>query len=104
MKYWLAITPQGAAIAGLAVLDIPEAKMAVHIIAFYTKAARHSPVNYGLIDHWFQDAIKKGWTYVDFDVFRGPHEPRAWEGFSRFKSQFGTRFILYPNPLFRWVK
>lgn len=104
MRYWLAVTPEGKAIAGLAVLDIPETKTAVHVIAFYTKDAKHSDANYGLIDHWFRDAIRKGWRYLDFDVFRGPTDPRGWEGFSRFKSQFGTRFILYPNPLVRFVK
>lgn len=104
MRYWLAVRPDGTAIAGLAVLDIPEAKTSVHMIAFYTKEAKHSSANYGLIDHWFRDATHKGWSYLDFDVFRGPTDPRAWEGFSRFKSQFGTRFILYPNPLVRFGK
>lgn len=99
----LAVTPGGEAIAGLAVLDIPEAKTALHVIAFYTKAARHSSVNYGLVDYWFKDAIQKGWKYLDFDVFRGPTESRAWEGYSRFKGQFGTRFILYPKTLTRIV-
>ncbi|MEO5927485.1 MAG: hypothetical protein ABIO72_02165 [Patescibacteria group bacterium] len=104
MHYWLATAPDGKAIAGLVVLDIPEARTSVHLIAFYTKEAKHSSVNYGLIDHWFQDAIQKGWRYLDFDVFRGPTDPRDWEGFSRFKRQFGTRFILYPNALVRIVK
>lgn len=102
--YWLAVSPDGTAIAGLSTLDIPEAKTALHLIAFYRKEARHSAVNYGLVDHWFRDAIAKGWTYLDFDVFRGPGESKAWEGFSRFKTQFGTRFILYPNPLMRFIK
>lgn len=97
----LAVTPEGKSIAGLAVLDVPESKTAVHVIAFYTKEARHSSVNYGLVDYWFKDAIQKGWKYLDFDVFRGPKDPRSWEGYSRFKGQFGTKFILYPNTLTR---
>lgn len=101
---WLAIAPSGRAVAGLVVLDIPEMKTSLHVIAFYIKDARHSAVNYGLIDHWFRDAVSKGWKYLDFDIFRGPTDPRSWEGFSRFKAQFGTRFILYPNPLMRFVQ
>jgi len=104
MRYWLAVRPDGKAIAGLSILDIPEAKMSLHVIAFYTKDAKHSSANYGLIDHWFRDAIEKGWNYLDFDVFQGPTDPRSWKGFSRFKGQFGTRFILYLNPLIRFVR
>lgn len=104
MHYWLAVTPEGKAIAGLAVLDIPETKTALHVIAFHTKDSKHSSANYGLIDYWFHDAIQKGWKYLDFDVFQGPTDPRSWKGFTRFKGQFGTKFILYPNPLVKFVK
>jgi lipid II:glycine glycyltransferase (peptidoglycan interpeptide bridge formation enzyme) len=104
MQYWLAVRPDGVAIAGLCTLDIPETKTSVHIIAFYRPEARTSNANYGLIEYWFQDALAKGWNYLDFDVFRGPGDPRRWNGFSRFKGQFGTRFIIYRNPLMRFAK
>lgn len=104
LHYWLAIDDRGIAIAGLATIELPDIKSSLHLIAFYRAEARHSAANYGLIDHWFRDSIAKGFTYLDFDVFRGPTDPKKWEGFTRFKGQFGTRFILYPNPLMRFVR
>ncbi|MEN9558137.1 MAG: hypothetical protein RL141_506 [Candidatus Parcubacteria bacterium] len=104
MRYWLAVPSTGQALAGLAILDIPETRTSLHVIAFYTKQARGSSVNYGLIDHWFRDAIASGWRYLDFDAFRGPTDPAQWAGFSRFKGQFGTRYITYLKPLIRIVR
>ena len=94
----------GKVLAGLAVMDIPEINCSVHVIAFIHPSAMHSSVSTGLIDHWFQHAIRAGLSFLDFDIFWAPGEPRVWKGFSRFKSQFGTRFIRYPFPLVRIVK
>lgn len=93
----------GEIIAGLVVQDIPESHQSVHVIAFFLPKAAHTSVNVGLIDFWFRHAIVKGICFLDFDLFWAPGEPRAWKGFSRFKSQFGTHFIRYPNPLIRFV-
>jgi hypothetical protein len=51
-----------------------------------------------MIDHWFQEGIRQGFTYLDFDLFWNQGDPEAWRGFSRFKSQFGIRYIRYPQP------
>ncbi|MSR84870.1 class I SAM-dependent methyltransferase [Candidatus Uhrbacteria bacterium] len=91
-------------VAGLAVLDIPEAQQSIHITAFFLPCVKHTSVNVGLMDHWFQDAIKKDLRFLDFDLFWAPGDPREWKGFSKFKSQFGTQFVRYPNPLVKFVK
>ncbi len=93
----------GDILAGLAVLDIPENRSSVHMIAFVHPRAMATSVSVGLIDCWFQHALKQGIAYLDFDLFWAPGDPRAWKGFSRFKSQFGTRFIHYPHPFLRIV-
>ncbi len=94
----------GEILAGLAVLDIPEQHSSVHIIAFVHPRAMMTSVSVGLIDQWFQHALKRDIYYLDFDIFWAPGDPRSWKGFSRFKSQFGTRFIYYPNPFLKLAK
>lgn len=101
---WLAYDEAGKPVAGLCVQDLPSVKSTLHVIAFYDPSVARTPVNYGLIDTWARDALAKGFKFLDFDIFWAPGDPREWKGFSKFKSQFGTRFIRYPNPLFRWVK
>jgi len=88
--------------AGLATLDIPELNQSIHIASFILDSAKNDPIGIGMIELWFKDAQQRKIRFLDFDLFRGPGDPKEWKGFSRFKAQFGTYFIRYPNPLIRW--
>lgn len=83
--------------AGLAVLDLPDIHTSNHVIAFFHNHAKKTPVNVGLIDHWFRESIARQMTFLNFGVFWVPGEPLGWKGFSRFKSQFGLQYIDSPT-------
>lgn len=103
MHLFAALDATGAIVAGLAVIDVPEANLSIHFSAFYLPSAEKTSASVGLIDAWFRHGIEHRLRFLDFDLFYAPGDPRSWRGFSRFKSQFGTRFIRYPNPLVKWV-
>ena len=88
----------GKALAGLVVLDAPEVKQSIHLAAFTHPDGFNRSVGVGMIDHWFQEGIRQGFTYLDFDLFWNQGDPEAWQGFSRFKGQFGIHYIRYPQP------
>lgn len=90
--------------AAFVYVDVPEIKQSFHLISFHSELAKKNSVGVGLIDEWFKYAISKGFSYLDFCIFWAPGDPADWKGFSSFKSQFGTRFIDYPKPLFKWVR
>jgi hypothetical protein len=56
------------------------------------------------MDEWVQHGVRTGLKYLDFDCFYYKGDPKDWRGFSKFKSQFGIHFIVYPNPLMRFVR
>jgi hypothetical protein len=89
--------------AGFACVDAPEAATSLHFISFIHTSARRSPVGVGLMDEWFASSVPLGLRFLDFGLFWAPGDPRSWKGFSRFKAQFGIRFIRYPRALVRWV-
>lgn len=89
--------------AGLAVLDIPEAHQTIHLVSFIQPEAKASSVGVGLVDYWFTSSKARGIRFCDFDAFWTPGNPDSWEGFSRFKSQFGTQYVRYPASLVRRV-
>jgi hypothetical protein len=88
----------GKAIAGLVVVDAPEAGISLHLAAFTHPDGFHRSAGVGMIDHWFQDGLKRGSRFVDFDLFWTPGDPTTWQGFSRFKGQFDVQYVRYPQP------
>ncbi len=90
-------------VAGLATLDIPESRQAMHVTSFIHPSARSSPAGVALVDAWFVDAQTRSVSFLDFDGFYAPGDPVSWKGYSKFKSQFGVHFIKYPGSLVRWV-
>lgn len=90
-------------LAGLVVLDLPEIKQSHHLIAFLYKEAEGEGVGTGLIDYWYQHSISQGFKYHDYGLFWAPGDDRSWKGFTRYKGQFGTRYIRYQKPLVKWV-
>ncbi len=91
----------GAVIAGIAALDVPEIHASIHVTGFILPSTRRIPSGVGLIHHWFCESQSRGIRFCDFDGFFVKGEPAAWKGFSTFKSQFGTRFVAYPDPYWR---
>jgi SAM-dependent methyltransferase len=90
--------------AGFVALDIPELQQSIHLISFIYDSAKDDSVGVGLIYEWFNRSKCCGLRFADFDSFWVPGTFAAWRGFSRFKSQFGTRFVRYPRLLERRVK
>ncbi len=91
-------------LAGLAVMHIPEAATSVHLAAFHLPPARHGSIGTGLIDVWYQESIVKQIQYIDFGVVRANGEPRSWQGYSDFKSQFLTHTVFTPKSFYRFIK
>jgi GNAT superfamily N-acetyltransferase/precorrin-6B methylase 2 len=89
--------------AGFATLDIPECGASIHLTSFFHPQFRRTGVGTALVDAWFRRAIAHNIRYLDFDIFWVFGEPREWKGFSKFKSQFGTRFVDYPPPFLKIV-
>ncbi len=94
----------GTLVAGLAVLNLPDANTSSHTISFIAKRARHTSVGTALIDAWFQNAIANSIRFLNFGTFWAPGDPPAWRGFSQFKAQFGIHFIRYPHQLFKIMR
>ena len=94
---------QGGPAAGLAVLDLPEISQSIHLTSFIKPFAREDAVGIGLIDHWFSQCAAKGIRFLNFGIFYTAGDPKSWQGFSRFKNQFGIRYIRYPKLLWRIV-
>jgi hypothetical protein len=88
--------------AGLVTVDIPEAKSSIHLMSFILDSAKSSPATYGLINLWFKDLLERGYNFADFCISWAPGDPKSWQGYSRFKAQFGVQYINYPRPLVRW--
>jgi hypothetical protein len=91
-------------LAGLAVVDVPEASISIHLASFIRPSVKQTSVGVGLIDAWFERCIARGIRFLDFDLFWTFGDPSDWKGFSRFKSQFGITFVRYPRPFFRIVR
>lgn len=88
-------------LAGFACLDIPESAQSVNVASFVAPAAETVSAGTGLIERWFLHGLERGLRFLDFDLFWSPGDPKGWIGFSRFKSQFGVRFVRHPRLLFR---
>jgi len=103
LKLSLAVLSDGTPLAGLAMLDVPEASQSVHLAAFTTPAGRATPAGVGLMAACFEAAVAAGFAWLDLGNFWVPGEPASWRGFSRFKSQFVTDWLDFPPPFTRYV-
>jgi hypothetical protein len=87
--------------AGFAFLDIPESGQSLHIASFVNPEAERAAAGVGLIEAWFRHGHDRKLSFLDFDLFWTPGDPKERMGFSRFKSQFGVRFVRHPGLLYR---
>lgn len=101
LKLAIAVLADGTPLAGLATLDVPEVRQSVHLAAFTTAAGRVTPAGVGLMAAWFTAAMSADFAWLDLGNFWVPGEPKSWQGFSRFKSQFVTDWLDYPPPFTR---
>ncbi|MDO8489842.1 MAG: hypothetical protein Q7S47_00325 [bacterium] len=89
--------------AGFASLTIPESRQAVHLISFIHAAARDSGAGVGMMNDWFAHGQQIGLQYLDFGLFWHKGEPKSWQPWSNFKSQFNMFFLMHPDPMMRLV-
>lgn len=101
--YGAAPSPEAPIEAGFISIDSPETSESLHLMSFIRPAAEQVSAGTGLMAHWFDVARAQNVKYLDFGIFWRPGDPRSWKGFSRFKAQFGIKFVEYPVPLIRIV-
>jgi len=93
-----------AIISGLAVLDVPDVSVSMHLIAFLHPKFEKTSVGTGIIDHWYAHCLKEGIRFPHFGLLWAPGDPRSWKGYSKFKRQFNPHLLRYPMPLVRFVR
>ncbi len=96
-------TPHSQVEAGFAFIDVPETQQSIHLMSFHSEEAKKVSVGTGLMDYWFLRSPEFGIKYLEFGCFWTPGEPKSWQGFSKFKAQFGLQFTDYPQPLARFM-
>jgi hypothetical protein len=94
----------GKLIAGTGVFFFPERGASVRECPFATPQGRAAHAIVGLMDHWFAESLQRGIARLQFTHFWHPGAPRAWKGFSEFKSHFGLQYVAYPPELWRFVR
>jgi hypothetical protein len=99
VHYWVALK-DGKIVSGLAVMNYD--KTSVHLAAFTSEGEEGTYAGTGLIDYWYQYAIKKGIKYLNFGHIRQTGESKAWQGFSDFKKKFIDEEIVIRNQYFRF--
>ena len=98
LHFFAVIDENGKVNAGLAVLDVPEVSLSLHVSAFMRKEMVDPSAGVALIEKWMRHASERGFDFMDFDALWRPGEERSWRGFGRFKEQFGLRKIDYCWP------
>lgn len=93
----------GRIIAGTAAIFSPTHKASIRECPFMLAEARGTFAPTGLIDHWYQEALRRDTQVVQFANFYQKGEPKSWKGFSEFKSHFGATLVHYPPTLVRFV-
>ena len=91
-------------ISGLAVVDLPDASVSMHLIAFILPKYEKTSVGTGLIDHWYKHCQATGIRFPHFGLVWAPGDPGSWKGYSKFKRQFNLHLLRYPMPLIKFVK
>ncbi|MDO8493114.1 MAG: hypothetical protein Q7S19_01015 [bacterium] len=99
LHFWLA-EKEGKVLSGLAVMDY--SNISVHLAAFTSDSEEGTYSGTGLIDHWYQYALKKGIKYLNFGHIRQYGETKAWQGYSDFKRKFLDKEIVIRNQYFRF--
>ncbi len=94
----------GEIISGLGVVDVPDASVSMHLVAFIHPKFEKTSVGTGLIDRWFAHCQETGIRFPHFGLVWAPGDPGSWKGYSKFKRQFNLHLLRYPMPLIRFVR
>jgi hypothetical protein len=94
-------SPDGAIVAGTAVIYSPTCRASTHFAPFILEEGRSIFAATALMDHWFAETARHGYRFVTTTNFWHPGQPRGWKGFSEFKSHFGFSFVQHPPTLFK---
>jgi hypothetical protein len=88
-------------IAALAVVDVPEISVSIHLASYILPEVRKSSVGVGMICAWLDACRVRKIRFADFDIIWTPGDPKEWKGYSEFKLHFKPQIIRYPKPLLR---
>ncbi len=93
-----------AIVAGLAVVEYPDIAQSFHTISFLHDSVRKTSVGVGLIAHWYARGIENGIRFFNFGIVWRKGDPRSYKGYAKFKRQFHLYLLIYPKPLFKFVR
>jgi len=91
-------------VAGLAVVEFQDIAQSFHTVSFIHDKARKSSIGVGLIEHWYASGIEKGIRFFNFGIVWREGDPKSYKGYSKFKRQFNLHLMIYPEPLFKFVR
>jgi len=91
-------------VAGLAVVEFQDIAQSFHTVSFIHDKARKSSIGVGLIEHWYASGIAKGIRFFNFGIVWREGDPKSYKGYSKFKRQFNLHLMIYPEPLFKFVR
>lgn len=91
-------------LSGLAVCDLPDVSVSMHLIAFILPKYEKTSVGTGIIDHWYRTCRATGIRFPHFGLVWMAGDPNSWRGYSKFKRQFGLHLLRYPMPLLKFVR
>ena len=91
-------------ISGLAICDLPDVSVSMHVIAYILPKYEKTSVGIGLIDHWYRHCREAGIRFPHFGLVWAPGDPNGWKGYSNFKRQFNLHLLRYPMPLIKFVR
>lgn len=94
---------EGKIVAGLAVHDYNDGKSSVHLVAYTNRKFYHTQAGTWLIDRWYEDSVKMGIKYIDFDRLREKHGPRDQKGYTEFKENFIQHKFNFKESYFKFI-
>lgn len=94
----------GTIIAGNINIYSPTYGMSSREFPFILTQAQGVHASVGLVHHWFEESLRRNLKFVYTTHFWYPGKPKSWKNFSRFKSQFGYKYIVHPPVLWRFVR
>lgn len=94
---------KGCVVAALAVCDLKDIFLSVHLAAFIHPDFEKTSVGTGLIDAWYARCQKTNIRFAYFDIVWSPGDPKGWRGYSQFKKQFRPHLLTTPLPFVKFT-
>lgn len=73
----------------------------VHLVSFLTEQGKKHQAGTGLIDHWFQESLKQGVKYINFDHLKDKYMTRDQQGYTDFKENFMDYKVVFSDAYFK---